>query len=329
MSNRYKAAILALVMIFGVLFSSLGNGAFAEEDTVQINSREDFYNFAKKCMLDSYSVNKTVSLNCDIDFSNSTFNPIATFSGVFMGNGHTVSGIRYEEKGSYVGLFRYVGKTGKISSLNVKGVLSPGGSKCAVGGIVGENSGSIENCSFEGVIEGENNIGGIAGINTDYGKIVGCVSRGSVTGENSTGGVAGKNKGFIQNCTNNATVNTVYEEKKNTISEIDTDIGAIVENYKNKKEEDGATFLEHSDTGGIAGYSSGIIQGSSNNASVGYEHIGYNVGGIVGRQSGYVLGCENHGTVRGRKDVGGIAGQAEPYVLLSTSENILANLRVE
>ena len=48
--------------------------------------------------------------------------------------------------------------------------------------------------------------------------------------------------------------------------------------------------------------------------------MGYNVGGIVGRQSGYLDGCRNTGTVRGRKDVGGIAGQLEPQVTLRYDE---------
>lgn len=58
------------------------------------------------------------------------------------------------------------------------------------------------------------------------------------------------------------------------------------------------------DIGGIAGYSSGIIQSCENSGSIGYEHMYYNVGGIVGRQSGYLDGCENTGTVLGRKDGG-------------------------
>ena len=44
------------------------------------------------------------------------------------------------------------------------------------------------------------------------------------------------------------------------------------------------------DTGGIAGRSSGMILTSVNTGTVGYEHIGYNVGGIVGRTDGLVSG---------------------------------------
>jgi hypothetical protein len=51
--------------------------------------------------------------------------------------------------------------------------------------------------------------------------------------------------------------------------------------------------------------------------------------GIVGRQSGYVNGCTNNGIIYGRKDVGGIAGQIEPYAFWELSENSLGKLRKE
>ena len=70
------------------------------------------------------------------------------------------------------------------------------------------------------------------------------------------------------------------------------------------------------DTGGIAGRSSGTITGSVNHGEIGYPHTGYNVGGIAGRQNGSVVGCENYGSIWGRKDVGGIVGQFEPYTCL-------------
>ena len=54
--------------------------------------------------------------------------------------------------------------------------------------------------------------------------------------------------------------------------------------------------------------------------AVGYAHVGYNIGGIVGRQSGYLSSCTNSGTILGRKDVGGIAGQLEPEVRLLYNE---------
>ena len=72
-----------------------------------------------------------------------------------------------------------------------------------------------------------------------------------------------------------------------------------------------------------------MILTSTNAGTVGYEHLGYNVGGIVGRTDGFVSGCINQGAVYGRKDVGGIAGQAEPYLELDLSQSTLEKLRTE
>lgn len=57
--------------------------------------------------------------------------------------------------------------------------------------------------------------------------------------------------------------------------------------------------------------------------------MGYNIGGIVGRQTGYLAGCVNSGSVLGRKDVGGIVGQAEPDLTLTPGSDTLERLRTE
>ena len=322
--------ISALFLAASIFLCSLPP-VLAESDTITISNTDDFIRFAKNCTLDSWSQGKTVNLTCDIDMSDAEFSPVPTFGGTFNGNGHTISGVFISKSGSDLGLFRYIQQSGSVTNLNVRASVIPGGSKGHIGGIAGENAGSIELCDFSGTVKGENVIGGIAGNNTNSGKIVSCTVSGSVIGENSTGGIAGKNDGLISNCVNHAEVNTIYEEKANALSDIDTDAGAFIETYKadrEKNEED--SVLGHTDTGGIAGYTTGIVQGCSNEAMVGYQHIGYNVGGIAGRQSGYILGCENSGLIQGRKDVGGIAGQAEPYTILSaTSEGVLRDVRQE
>ena len=222
MKNKIIAAILGAIMIFSVFFTVIPS-VFAVQNTVTISSTEDFIKFSKNCTLDTWSHGKTVNLTCDIDFTDADFSPAPTFGGTFNGNGHTLSGIKYSKNGSYIGIFRYIQQEGKIKNLNIKAEITPNGSKCFIGGIVGENHGTLELCSFDGTVKGQDIIGGIAGDNADDGQIIDCTSDGSIIGENSTGGIAGKNSGFIQNCTNNAAVNTVYEEKKKDISDIDAD----------------------------------------------------------------------------------------------------------
>ncbi|MCR5102795.1 MAG: lipase chaperone, partial [Butyrivibrio sp.] len=78
---------------------------------------------------------------------------------------------------------------------------------------------------------------------------------------------------------------------------------------------DESTILKSGmDVGGIAGFSKGSILRCTNKGIIGYEHVGYNIGGIVGRQMGIVSYSTNEGNVYGRKDIGGIVGQMEPYL---------------
>lgn len=332
--SRRRALLSALLVLQALLapLAPLVPTVKADEAVFTVSSTEDFAALAALCTLDADSELLTVELTKDIDFSGQPFTPIPTFGGVFHGNGHTLSGIYLNAKGSYQGVFRYVRRGAVVSELHVTGSFRPGGSKSYVGSLVGENAGTLERCSFSGGVHGENVIGGLVGHNTDSGVILSCTVYGSVGGENATGGIVGKNSGCIRDCTNYAAVNTVYEEKKNDLADmtLETDAGALLESYKTEKEESAEeSVLGHTDTGGIAGYSSGILQGCVNHAAIGYAHIGYNVGGIVGRQTGYLLGCQNDGTVRGRKDVGGIVGQAEPYIVLHTTESDLKDIQKE
>ena len=67
----------------------------------------------------------------------------------------------------------------------------------------------------------------------------------------------------------------------------------------------------------------GVVKGEVHSTVSGIMNAVVNVGGIVGRTDGFVSGCINQGAVYGRKDVGGIAGQAEPtdYETLIALEN--------
>lgn len=332
--QTHKARALSLLIAVQMLVSPICfplPGSAAEPGTsITITTAEEFAALAQSCVLDTFSQGLTVELAADLDLSSVTFSPIPTFGGTFHGNGHTLSGLYIDQKGSYLGLFRYVQKSAKITELTVRGTVTPGGSKSTVGGIVGENAGTLERCTFFGTVEGENVIGGLVGQNTDSGVILSCAVYGSVTGESATGGIVGKSSGLIQNCTNYAAVNTVYEEKNESLANMDADVGAFWENYKSAKDENtDDSLLGHTDTGGIVGYTSGVVRGCVNRAPVGYAHIGYNVGGIAGRQSGYMLTSDNHGHILGRKDVGGIVGQAEPYILLHTNESGLKDIQKE
>lgn len=60
------------------------------------------------------------------------------------------------------------------------------------------------------------------------------------------------------------------------------------------------------------------------------KDVGYNTGGIVGRlHQGYLQNCTNTGYVQGRKDVGGIVGQMEPFLEIQYLSDKLKELDTE
>ena len=69
-----------------------------------------------------------------------------------------------------------------------------------IGGIVGTNRGTIENCEFHGMVSGQEAIGGIAGTNEEGAVIRGCKSYSVTTGNNKTGGITGNNDGTVEQC---------------------------------------------------------------------------------------------------------------------------------
>ena len=178
------------------------------------------------------------------------------------------------------GLFSRIERDAVVKNLTVEGEVTPSGTQNAVGGIAVENNGAIENCRFSGVVTGSSNVGGITGANS--GAITGCTVSGVVRGTQYTGGIAGQNSGTLLRCENAAAVNT-------TVSDADLASAGIsgLENtfYSILKQEDAAESAITTDTGGIAGFSTGAIQSCTNTGAVGYPHVGYNVGGIVGQMA--------------------------------------------
>lgn len=295
-----------------------------EWEQITIDSASDLENLAKNCRLDTWSRNKVVVLNSDISLLDSSFVTIPTFGGIFDGQGHIISGFKVEAEESNIGMFAHVQSCGTVKNLNVKGNIEPLGKSSVVGTIAGRNEGVISNCSFAGKVSANDYVGGIAGINQLSGLILDCTCEGNISGKHFTGGICGENMGNILRCTNKAYVNTT--QKHDTASISDIDLSFYKELITSDTSDSAAMVNGIVDTGGIAGLSIGIIQHSVNEGAIGYEKLGYNVGGIAGRHSGYIFDCRNEGIIKGRKDIGGIVGQAEPYVAIDFSQDIAYQL---
>lgn len=292
----------------------------ADWETIKVSTVQDLNSLAAMCRLDKQSEKIYVELENDISYAGEAFTPIPYFKGIFNGNGHTISGVTCLNTTEPVGLFSTVGTGGIIRNLQVTGALQPYDNCNYIGAIVGENNGIIYKCSFEGVVTGNSYVGGIAGSNAETGYIVNCRVNGAVRGDNMVGGITGINAGSLINCTNNALINTESVDGGIDVANLDLEFTVDIARLLSQ------TNTSMQDMGGIAGYSNGTIYASVNNGEVGYNHQGYNVGGIVGRSSGHILKCENNAYVCGRKDIGGIVGQMEPYVQVSESESKIHTL---
>ena len=311
-----KRRSLSLLLTAALLLSLALPCAYAQEETLHISTAQELKDFAVNCTLVEYSQGLQVKLDADIDLEGRPFSPIPSFSGSFDGGGHTIKNFVLATDGSHQGFFRYLQAGGSIKNLKLEGRVEPDNSRCQVGGLVGTSYGRIDNCAFDGKVTGLNYVGGIAGEN--YGSIENCTVQGSVSGKRFTGGLAGSNAGSISDCQNHAQVNTGISAGGLELQKLS------VENMSLTSAEDTDVV---SDSGGIAGYSSGSIENCANYGAVGYPHYGYNVGGIAGRQCGHISGCTNEGEIYGRKDVAGIVGQMEPYLKLLNSASLADEIR--
>ncbi len=305
---------LVILLIFALLLS-LAAPVGAAGSRITIRTPEDLVELSRRCSLDSWSRGKTVVLSADLDLSDVEFSSIPTFGGTFDGQGYTISGLTITGSGNVRGLFRYLQSGGVVQNVSLEVTIEPTDLQDSLGGLVGNNRGSVRNCTVTGSIQGETNIGGIIGVNESSGKIINSTFSGSVTGEHYVGGIAGQNLGSILQCVNQGKINTVAVEGEADLEDLDSRPLNSTENLP-----------ACTDIGGITGFSTGVLQSCKNTGPVGYEHVGYNVGGIAGRQSGYLNGCTNQGVILGRKDVGGIAGQLEPEIFLRYGEDLLNQL---
>lgn len=294
-----------------------------------VNDSSNVYGSTYESDIESYKKWKSIS---------------SEYNGTFDGNGYTISGLYFycanytsaNEYGSYGSLFKTLGKNGKICNLNIdnsyfyhyncaatlcafnRGKIENCNIEASVqsvnsNGIVYQNNkGTIQNCSFTGMIRGNGSsrtyLSGICCYN--HGDIINCVnSSDSMDG----GGICDDNEGNIINCVN-------YGE----VWSNNTSCGGICKNNHgkifgctNEGEIRNAQNSQYSNVGGICGTNDGIIECCANKADISFHNSSYGcAGGICGTNDGDSLGlnivkdCYNIGNVEASsvKACGGIVG---------------------
>jgi len=298
MRGKAKHLRWLLVMLFITLpvQAKYGGGSGTADDPYLIYTAEQMNAIGAE----PNDWDKHFELMADIDLSGYTgmsFNIIGnddrSFTGIFDGNGHTISKFSYtSSNGHFTGLFGYIfGRNAQIKDL---GLIAPNvnaGTERDVGTLAGQViSGTIMNCYAEGgSVAGDERIGGLVGSN--FGNLKDCSSTCSVSGNEQIGGLVGYNTEEITNC---------YA------------CGEI---------------FGRQDVGGLTGSNQGTIKNSSAVGNVGGG--GDYVGGLVGSNYGLLLGCSAGGEVYGDLQAGGLAGDNRDLIVdcyatgdISGTENV-------
>jgi hypothetical protein len=122
---------------------------------------------------------------------------VTLFTGLFDGNGHTISHLTVSG-GESLGLFGRLGSGGHIKKLGVVDVNITG-SGDEVGGLAGYSEGDVSDCYTTGAVKGRYDVGGVVGWNRN-GTLIHCYSRSAVIASSYVGGLAGYNGGIITQC---------------------------------------------------------------------------------------------------------------------------------
>ena len=122
-----------------------------------------------------------------------------TYTATLDGRGHTISNLYINRPStSNVGLFGYLGG-GNVRNLGIEGGSLSGSSW--VGGLVGQNNGTIRACYSTGDASGSSWVGGLVGTNNFNGTISACYATGNASGASNVGGLVGNNNfGTISAC---------------------------------------------------------------------------------------------------------------------------------
>ncbi|WP_206193249.1 beta strand repeat-containing protein, partial [Aliarcobacter cryaerophilus] len=138
------------------------------------------------------------------------WNPIGNnasnkFNGTFDGLGNTISDLYIKRPTqSYVGLFGYINSGSTIKNIGLKDLDITG--NYHVGGLIGNNYGTISNSYASGTVSGTSSyIGGLVGDNY-AGAISNSYATGTVSGDRYVGGLVGSNAGKISNSYSTGTI---------------------------------------------------------------------------------------------------------------------------
>jgi hypothetical protein len=300
------ATILAVVLCFSGNLSAYSGGTGETNNPYQIANVADFNQLSST----PTDCNKSFILTADINLAGVTLAPVGNsstqFTGVFDGKDHKITNFTINGgSNSYVGLFGYIGTDGSVKNLGVENCSVSGGSN--VGGLAGENDGSISSCFSTGTVSSSSNdysvcAGGLVGTTGYNANIINCYSTGTVSGSSTVfsvcvGGLVGLN-GYYANISNCYSMGTISGNGS---------VGGLVGEHYTGNISNCYSKVEIISGGNVGGLVAYNYQGSISNCYSTGNVLGVDSGGLVG---GIYLGnidhCYSTGAVSGTSYVGGL-----------------------
>lgn len=189
----------------------IANGTCSVCHRAFIGSYDELLAFAAAVEGGSDYVGRFVELTADINLNDVEWTPIGTtseFKGHFLGNGHTISGLKITQNLKYAGLFATLAPYTVVRDLTVSGSITTNAPYAGL--VAGKCEGNATKCSALGTITvtendapGSNgaNAGGLFGqagyVSECYSDVEISVTRKSV-GDTNVGGVVGCSLGNVQ-----------------------------------------------------------------------------------------------------------------------------------
>lgn len=252
------------------------------------------------------------------------------YEGSFDGDGHTLSGfyIKHDKmapEASDIGIFGIISANGSVKNINLTDSVFDGYGN--IGSIAGLSYSPISGCSSDAILIGVEDVGGIVGEMTA--DISDCTFTGSVTVEqysssSSAAPIGGTNAGGIVGL---ITDNAAAVKKCSST--------ATVESYKNGGGIIGMATVEgvsvtdcHNHSTVIAAENAGGILGSSDSLNISFENVtnsgsvssSVGAGGVFGTADAEIKNAVNKGQVNGSQYAGGFGAIGSLDISLSYNE---------
>ena len=200
--------------------------------------------------------------------------------------------------------------TGNVQFVDSLGVTN-GANSSQVGGIIGINKGNMYSGYNESIVSGQDDVGGIIGVNGDANTVENVVNATSVDGNNYVGGLVGSNGGSVTNGRNNGEING--HDYVGGLVGSNASADSVLTNLVN---DSSASITGENFVGGIAGTNAGKITADEQETLVNRGDItGQNyVGGVAGENIGTIEYVKNDVTLHVADEnkkaqfFGGVAG---------------------